>query len=177
MTRVSELESLKMWFAYNARARRDYIETLSKLTPEELARDRGASFPSLIDIFQHALDGLSSWIERMSVLHDTMKSSYQCPENPSLAEIHRYNEETEKEVEQFFSRLTEEDLDRKYPVRKEPPWWDEDFEAPVRETMYHLIEHELQHRGELNALLWQIDVEPPILDWLFESLEAKTPNP
>jgi uncharacterized damage-inducible protein DinB len=80
----------------------------------------------------------------------------------------------EKEVDQFFSRLTEEDLDRTYLVRKLPPWWDEDFTDPVRETLYHLVEYELQHRGELNALLWQIDVEPPILDWLFDSLPAQS---
>lgn len=50
--------------------------------------------------------------------------------------------------------------------------WDEDFEAPVRETLYHVIGHELQHRGELDALLWQMDVEPPITDFLFDSLPA-----
>jgi len=59
MTRVSELDSLKMWFAYNARARRAYLETLSKLSAEDLNRNRGASFPSLVDIFTHTPDGLS----------------------------------------------------------------------------------------------------------------------
>jgi uncharacterized damage-inducible protein DinB len=172
MTRVSEVESLRKWFAYNARARERYIVTLSKLSPEQITRDRGASFPSLLDIFKHSLDGLSSWINRMSVLHDTYISSYALPEPPTILDLRRYNEEAEKEVDDFFSHLTEEDLDRTYRVRKAPPWWDEDFVAPVRETLYHLVEHELQHRGELNALLWQIDVEPPILDWLFESLSA-----
>jgi uncharacterized damage-inducible protein DinB len=177
MTRKSEAESLKMWFAYNSRARKDYIAILSKLSPEELTRERGASFPSLLDIFKHTLDGLSSWIERMSVLHGTMNSSFRCPEQPSLSDIRRYDEETQKQVDQFLSNLTEEDLDRTYLVPKEPPWWDEDFVAPVRETLYHLVEHDLQHRGELNALLWQIDVEPPILDWLFDALSAQNPAP
>jgi uncharacterized damage-inducible protein DinB len=174
MTRVSEVESLRKWFAFNARARQGYLETFSKLSPEELSRDRGASFPSLLDIFKHSLDGLSSWIERMAVLHNTFVSTYSCPEPPTLLDLRRYNEEAEKEVDAFFSHLTEDDLDRTYFVRREPQWWDEDFTAPVRETLYHLVEHELQHRGELNALLWQIDVEPPILDWLFESRSARS---
>jgi uncharacterized damage-inducible protein DinB len=146
------------------------------LSPEELSSDRGASFPSLLDIFKHTLDGLSSWIERTSVLYGTVNRSFKCPEHPSLSDIRRYNEETEKQVDQFLSHLTDEDLDRTFLVRKEPPWWDEDFVAPVRETLYHLVEHELQHRGELNALLWQIDVEPPVLDWVFEALSAHNPT-
>lgn len=72
----------------------------------------------------------------------------------------------ERQIERFLSQLTEADLDRSLLVPKEPPWWDEDFVAPVRGTIWHLVEEELQHRGELNALLWQIDVEPPVLDWV-----------
>jgi uncharacterized damage-inducible protein DinB len=170
MTQVSEIESLKKWFTYNARARKNYLEALSKLSPEELTRERGASYPTILDIFKHSLDGLSFWTNKMSVLHDTFISPYSCPKPPSLSDLRRYNEEAEKEVDDFFSHLTEEDMDRTYLVKKLPPRWNEDFNAPVRDTLYHLVEHELQHRGELNALLWQIDVEPPILDWLFDGL-------
>jgi len=33
-------------------------------------------------------------------------------------------------------------------------------------VLWHLVEEELQHRGELNALLWQIDVEAPVMSWI-----------
>jgi uncharacterized damage-inducible protein DinB len=33
----------------------------------------------------------------------------------------------------------------------------------VRQMLVHMIEEELQHKGELNALLWQLDVEAPVL--------------
>ncbi len=36
---------------------------------------------------------------------------------------------------------------------------------PVREVLWHLVEEELQHRGELIALLWQIDVDAPVYSW------------
>ncbi len=29
----------------------------------------------------------------------------------------------------------------------------------------HLVEEDLQHRGELRALLWQMDIEAPTLGW------------
>jgi uncharacterized damage-inducible protein DinB len=66
-------------------------------------------------------------------------------------------------------------LNRTFLVPKHPPWWDEDFTTSFRGTLLHVIEHELQHRGELNALLWQIDVEPPIMDWdEFEKIWSTT---
>jgi len=37
--------------------------------------------------------------------------------------------------------------------------------------LWHMVEEELQHRGELNALLWQIDVDAPVFDWLDWKLE------
>jgi uncharacterized damage-inducible protein DinB len=32
--------------------------------------------------------------------------------------------------------------------------------------LWTLVGEELQHRGELNALLWQIDIDPPITEWV-----------
>jgi uncharacterized damage-inducible protein DinB len=31
------------------------------------------------------------------------------------------------------------------------------------DMLQHMIDEELQHRGEINALLWQRDVSPPVL--------------
>jgi hypothetical protein len=37
----SEVETFRAWFAYFADTRRDYLETIAKLPPAELTRDRG----------------------------------------------------------------------------------------------------------------------------------------
>jgi uncharacterized damage-inducible protein DinB len=34
----------------------------------------------------------------------------------------------------------------------------------LRQMLLHMVEEEPQHRGELNALLWQMNVEPPIIE-------------
>ena len=177
MARSSELDSLKTWFAYNAYARRRYLDVLATLPPEELSRDRGASYPTILDIFTHTLDGIALWTRKLSVLHGTLKPPEERPDNPTVPELRTLNEEMEKVVDDLLSHLTEEDLDKTYFLPKMPPWWDDDYNAPVRATLCHLIEHELQHRGELNALLWQIDVEPPIIDFLFDGLTGPDSKP
>jgi uncharacterized damage-inducible protein DinB len=162
---MSEVEWIRQWYSYNAAARHGYFEALSKLPPEELARDRGASFPTLLDILGHSMGGTETWIVRMSALTGEPFKNYDGPDPVTLDDLRKYERATEDQVDRFFARLSDKDLDRTFLVPKLPPWWDEDFTAGVRGTLLHVVEHELQHRGEMNALLWQIDVEPPILDW------------
>lgn len=171
---MSEVEWIRKWYAYNAAARQGYFATLSKLPPEELKRDRGASFPTLLDILGHSTGGIETWIVRMSALVGEPFPHCDLPEPESLDDLRKYDRWVEEKVDQFFSRLSDKDLDRTFLVPKMPPWWDEDFTSGVRSTLLHVIEHELQHRGELNALLWQIDVDPPILDWgAFEEKQTR----
>jgi len=40
----------------------------------------------------------------------------------------------------------------------------------LRQMLVHMIEEELQHIGEMNALFWQMNIEPPIteyMDWVY----------
>jgi uncharacterized damage-inducible protein DinB len=175
---MTEVEGLRNWFAYNTAARHGYFETLARLPPEELARDRGASFPTLLDILGHSMGGIETWIVRMSPLTGEPFAPYEGPEPVSLDDLRVYQAAVEDQVRRFFSRLSDTDLDRTYLVPKLPPWWNEDFTTGVRSTLLHVIEHELQHRGELNALLWQIDVDPPIMDWsTFEESQTDGSGP
>ncbi len=162
---MGEVEWVRNWFDYNTIARHGYFETLAKLPPAELSRDRGASFPTLLDILGHSMGGTETWIVRMSAVNGKPFTNYDGPEPQNLEDLRRYQKWVEERVDEFFARLKDSDLDRTFLVPKLPPWWDEDFTTSFRGTLLHIVEHELQHRGELNALLWQIDVEPPIMDW------------
>lgn len=62
----------------------------------------------------------------------------------------------------LLHRLTEADLDRSFLVPKEPPGGTRTSWPRSEERSWPLVEEELQHRGELNALLWQINLDPPI---------------
>jgi len=39
----------------------------------------------------------------------------------------------------------------------------------ARQLLHHMIEEQLQHIGELNALFWQLNIDPPVteyMDWV-----------
>src|SRR5271170_472968 len=160
----SELESVRDWFAYIAAARRGYFEAYQKLPPGELSRDRGASYPSLLDIMAHSQGAMYYWITSCS------PSAFPPPEPetaepPTVAQLKDFEAYLQAHVHRFMAGLEEADLDRTI-ARPRGRASDHDCNIPVRDVLWHLVEEELQHRGEVNALLWQLDVDAPVYNWI-----------
>ena len=55
-------------------------------------------------------------------------------------------------------------LVEKYIVRND---LGETVEVTAEDILIHLFEEEVHHRGELFALLWQMDIEPPLMGWKY----------
>jgi len=161
---ASEVETFRAWFAYMAEARRGYLETLSKLPVAELSRDRGASFPTILDIFGHSQGALYFWMKDCA----RFEFSPQEPDSanpPNLADVKKDEKYVQAQIHRIMAELTEADLSRTVH-RTKGRGSSHDCDIPIREVFWHLVEEELQHRGELNALLWQIDVEAPVYSWI-----------
>jgi uncharacterized damage-inducible protein DinB len=37
----------------------------------------------------------------------------------------------------------------------------------AEDVLIHVFEEEVHHRGELIALLWQMEIEPPLMGWKY----------
>ena len=171
---MPELDTLRDWFDFNAQARAGYLETFAKLSPEELTRDRGASYPTLVGIFRHTVNTYRFWLGKAGFTDPEFRPS-EPGSDPSLNELRRFESEVQHHVDRFLRSLTEADLDRAFPM---PGGGNGGTETlTIRTMLWHLVEEELQHRGELNALLWQIDVDPPIFDWIDWVKLAERPVP
>jgi uncharacterized damage-inducible protein DinB len=157
-----ELASIRRWFRYIGDARSRYLEAFSKLPSAALLEDRGASYPSVLDIFAHALLAHRNWVVYAYV--DTASPAsktvgWTLPETRVLAA------EVERALDRFLSSLSAEDLAREFTFH----WTTGDPSTratrTTRDMLWHLVEEELQHRGEINALLWQRDRAVPVLSW------------
>lgn len=159
-----EIESMRAWFAYLADSRRGYLETFAKLPPAELTRDRGASYPSLLDIFAHSQGALYFWMKDVAKFEFPPQEGD--PNAPTTLDSLRKDEAyVQAQVSRVMAELTEADLARTIS-RERGKGSSHDCNVPIREVLWHLVEEELQHRGELNALLWQIDVTAPVESWI-----------
>jgi len=161
---MSELDTLRDWYDFNAYARQRYLELFAKLSPQELSRDRGASYPTLLGILLHSIDAYLFWLGRASP-----SEASSCPNEPgpdlTLDKLCRFEHEVRTRMDRFVGGLTERDLARTFRMPKGGAIT-RDHELTIRDMLWHLVEEELQHRGELNALLWQADLDPPLFDWI-----------
>jgi uncharacterized damage-inducible protein DinB len=157
----TELATIREWYSYNDYVRKKYLKVLESLPEVELTKDRGASFPTLLDIFSHIYFAYRLWFE-VSYKGRQLDASDQFGRKcPSLEALKKEAKEMDPYILNFTAELKPADLSRWIERTRDG----EPFKFNVRNMMWHLVEEELQHRGELNALLWQSNVDPPITGW------------
>ena len=151
----TELQLIRDLYRYNSKSRQGYLRKIWRLPPKERYRDRGASFPSMVDIYMHILDAYRWWF--VKVYANTDFDEYPLGRRYSLAEARRETRKVDRIVDRVLRGLRARDLDRKItlPTRRRE-------QVTLRTMLVHMVEEELQHKGELNALLWQLDVDAPV---------------
>jgi uncharacterized damage-inducible protein DinB len=77
--------------------------------------------------------------------------------------IEEYNSKVTSKVDKYLFNIEQEDLDKKVQrvnndgVRRT---------SMVKDVLIHVVTEELHHRGEMIAILWQMDIQPPDMGWL-----------
>ncbi len=173
---MSELDTLRTFYRLHSRVRRNYLEAILALPPGERTKDRGASYPSLEAIYVHVLDGQVFWFEL--VPQDRIEDAARReragrPTDP--AALRSMTDEADRRIEAFLGPLAPEDLAREIICHFPGPTGPTEVRFLVGDILWHMVEEEFQHRGELNALLWQMDVAPPIASFSVWN-DAKVPG-
>jgi len=159
-TNRSELEALRDCFEYNNFVRKRYLDFISRLPKDVITKDRGASFPSILDIFVHVLDAYKSWFHVYETGEDLPELK-----GLSLAEVMTVEKEVDSYISKFMAKTTSGDLDKFFQFTVGKGKKKRVVKRTLDELLWHLVEEELQHRGELNALLWQENIDPPVTSW------------
>lgn len=147
---------------YTHAARRRYLKTLSELPWDEVVKDKGASFSSIRDIFLHALDVEDRMINYVIPGKYEQWVQQDYGKFTDVRSIEKRVDEVERKVEDYLASLTQRELDRKVtlPWRREPP-----LIMRIEDVLVHIAIETASHMGELIAILWQIDKQPPFLSW------------
>jgi uncharacterized damage-inducible protein DinB len=160
---MSEVTALREWAEYNIHAREGYLAVFEKLPTEELSRDRSASYPSLLQI-QTRIRGAQWWWLKNASRPPGPAELTDISDPPSLEEVQRFEREVDAAVRTYFHEFPEADLDRKYPAPK-PAGYSKEIEITAGHAPPSARGGD-RAPGGLNALLWQLNVEPPVLDWI-----------
>jgi len=167
MVSVADIREI---YEYNWQALRDFCEGLSKLPQEELLKDREATYHSMKNIFFHILIVHDGWLNVTAQGASADPKIYELEDFDAIrtmAELRSYMEKIIAKERASFDVLADADLER--PVR--PEW--KTRPHPLRDALMQVTLEQAHHTGELIALFWQQDVEPPEMTWIDVRLAMK----
>ncbi len=165
---------MRAWMDWNSKSRRDYLETILRLSPEDRRMNRGASWGSIQDIFLHIIEDYIWWFE--NVPHGKGEDQFVALVGQEVDEtkLRSLTFQVEDTVRKFMDSLTPEMIGHPYVVQGTSgdgkPYTMTTCPADI---VWHMVEEQLQHIGELNALFWQLNIDPHAHAW-FRSKAAWT---
>lgn len=160
--RAERMADIKELLAYNERLRHEYFEVFTKMSWKEFIKNREASFHSMKNIFVHTLGATDYWLDVLQKENQHAKKDYD--EYTSLDQVKAYMEHVEKRTNAYLKSLSPERLQKTYRLKDDRG---KTQTVTAEDILIHVFEEEVHHRGELNALLWQIGVDPPLMGWKY----------
>jgi uncharacterized damage-inducible protein DinB len=148
---------------YSQSLRNRYLDRLADLSWEEVVRSRGASFDSVRNIFLHTLDAEDRLIN-YAIPGKTKDWVSRSPDEfQDLDSVRKRVKEVESKTKAYLARISPAELERKVEFsRPGTP----SMTVRVDDVLIHLALENVHHFGELIALMWQIDIEPPHMGWV-----------
>jgi uncharacterized damage-inducible protein DinB len=156
------MDSRKL-FEYSQVLRNRYLEQIAKLPWEEVVRSRGASFDSVRDIFLHTVDAEDRLINYVIPGRTKDWISRNPDEFRNIDAVRKRAREVESKAKASVADMKPEELERKVETtRPGKP----NTLVRVEDVLVHAALENIHHFGELIALLWQMDMEPPHMGWI-----------
>jgi len=160
MFSISELHQ------YSSTVRGKFATKLSELPWSEVEKNREASFYSMKNILLHVIDNedwMVNWVIR-NKQQDYVRRKWE--EYTSMKMVLDHLTEVEQKSKAYFSGLNESELNRKVNLTTQAG---QVFNLTVEECLLQSFTEQLYHLGELIALFWQINVEPPKMQWFWNN--------
>ena len=138
-------------FDYNYWARDRQLKACAAVSEEQFLRPMGNSFPSLRDTLAHLVSVEWLWLERWS--GRSPRALPAATEFPNLAAIETRWKTVERGQRHYLGSLSDQAvaLPVTYTNLKGESWT-----YPLWRMLYHLLNHQSYHRGQVTTLLRQL---------------------
>jgi uncharacterized damage-inducible protein DinB len=156
----ARMVDVKSLLEYNESVRHRYFENLAKLPWKEYVKNREASFNSFRNIFIHTLETIDYWLDFLK--KENLRSKKKFDEFKTFDEVESCMERVEKRMQEYLKSPSSVGLRKTYTVTGEKH---KSTRITAEDILIHIFEEEIHHRGEMNALLWQMGVDPPPMGW------------
>ena len=157
-------------YQYSSAVRRGFLEKLESLPWESVNRNREASFYSMKNILIHMIDN-EDWIVNWVVPNKATeyKRARKSEEYTNMQMVRDHLEEVEKGTKAYLQKTDAKEMERRVNFALSSG---DSFNLSVEESLFQSFTEQLYHMGELIALLWQEDIEPPRMQWFWNNPRA-----
>ena len=153
------LADIQLHFAYNKWANDRTLEGIASLTPEQVTRNLGSSFPSIRDTAAHIASAEWIWLRRWKGESPSAHPTWA--KHSSMEAVVAKFAEIEAERATWLSTLTDADLDRMLSFRLLNG--NEDRQR-LSAQLLHLVNHSTYHRGQVAGMTRQVGGTPVATD-------------
>ncbi len=156
------LPTVRRLIAYTIWADRTVLAELGSVRPEDLTRETGTSFGSVLGTMAHILGSEQLWLSRF--LGIPLGRAPSLEDFPNLETLAAAYEDFWPQIEFFLASLAEEQLDQEFT------WTNlagETHTAAFRNVLLHFVNHATYHRGQVVSLLRQLGYIPPHTDLVY----------
>ncbi|MFQ5553234.1 MAG: DinB family protein [Thermoplasmata archaeon] len=163
-------------YGFLADSRERFLGKFREVGWDVIVADRGGTWGSMLGIFLHILDVEESWLH-----YDKKPSPQPSPEleehvirekdgsweiDPlsfgSLEAVQAYHRSVVAKTREVLESLSLQTLEEEFVLE----WTEGRRKASMEHILLHTFVDEVAHLGELDCLLWQLDVDPDWLSWL-----------
>lgn len=152
---------MRKLFNYNKKVRHKFLEAFETLPWEEFVRNREASFNSMKNIFLHTLQVEDRFVNGV-VAGEMEPPQRSFEEYAMMGDVVEGMHEVECRTQVTLDRLTDKDLDHEAEFQRRDG---SKAKSRIEDLLIHVFEEEIHHGGELIALFWQLNREPPAVGW------------
>jgi uncharacterized damage-inducible protein DinB len=153
-------------YRYSSTVRNQFAEKLAELPWEEVEKNREASFYTMKNILIHMIDN-EDWIVNW-VIHGKSASYVRrkTEEYTNMQMVLEHLNEVGNKTRQYIERIDDNELMRRVNFTL---FSGQSFDLSVEESLFQSFTEQLYHMGELIALFWQSNIEPPKMQWFWNN--------
>ena len=147
---------------YSKRVRRKFLDRMSEMPWSEVTKNREASFYSMKNIMLHMIDNEDRIVNWVILGRGREYVRREWEEYSDMDGVRNHLDEVEARSKKTLARLDSEAMKRRVDFVLSSG---ESFDMTVEECLFQSFTEQMYHMGEIIALFWQQDIEPPTMQW------------
>lgn len=159
-------EYLQQFYDYHYWANHRILNAAERLTEEQLHRQQGHSWGSILGVLLHMMNAEWIWLQRWK--GKSPKAFFGLQDFPTLIALRKHWEQLELEMRAFIAAQTRQSLEKQVTYTST---LGKSYCLSLWQIMLHVPNHGTHHRGELAAMFTLMDAPHPEEEVVHYALE------